>query len=684
MKKVYIPMLLLCFILLAACSSDDTEEEQGQSKEKGTEEDVHPEPESLFVQKYGEDDSFDFTGINAATNASTIIFDTKERIKRVESRQTHLVYGEKEPMSMQDLSEADEEELEDRSCRNTFVSPDGKYVTFRCVSDEDWFIVYDTEEEEIIQQVEEPEDYFTDVIGITDDLDILQYNEDDYHVSIRNAETDKIKEFDLVALSEEKDDDYFVGVRATNDGEKFLAYNYERIYLLDTEKETMEKLADVEPYQERFQDEVEDIMVGNVRFSPNGKYVFYKIGDSNSKDLIYASDNFLNLETGEKQTYNDFDYVNGTIDNEGNMVLTDADHTYLYNIDGEELKIIPNLTPGTSVDYLTLTADGNHILYGAQFIDSDEGWAYELVHLEMENQDEFGESSINAEVEDTEELLGTTTANEAGEGFELHPVKDDPKAMFIDTWEASDEIAFPSDYPEKVESILNSQGEGHYGHRITLDTGGIDRTEMSYSANTYPGDERKDYCINDDLEREETVDGIDYYFYLFKNGSAELAFVKDDWCYSIEGSGFTKEEIFAVADSMKTQGKQPSTLSIDDVKFPSEIPMSDPKVTRIYDVEREDDDHNLFVDYRGEESGMTIEFEVLNEAPRGYDHDDTESIDLDNGMEGSLYESKHRLFLFDGTYYYTIQSKIDNELIQEAGGNKVLKDMFIQIGNSME
>src|SRR5690625_3370952 len=153
-------MLLLCFILLAACSSDDTEGEQGQSKEKGTEEDVHPEQES-----------FDFIVINAAINASTINFDTKERIKRVESRQTHLVYGEKEPMSMQDLSEADEEELEDRSCRNTFVSPDGKYVTFRCVSDEDWFIVYDTEEEEIIQQVEEPEDYFTDVIGITDDLD---------------------------------------------------------------------------------------------------------------------------------------------------------------------------------------------------------------------------------------------------------------------------------------------------------------------------------------------------------------------------------------------------------------------------------------------------------------------------------------------------------------------------------
>src|SRR5690625_7035958 len=91
----------------------------------------------------------------------------------------------------------------------------------------------------------------------------------------------------------------------------------------------MEKLADVEPYQERFRDEVEDIMVGNVRFSPNGKYVFYKIGDSNSKDLIYASDNFLNLETGEKQTYNDFDYVNGTIDNEGNMVLTDRKSTRL-------------------------------------------------------------------------------------------------------------------------------------------------------------------------------------------------------------------------------------------------------------------------------------------------------------------------------------------------------------------
>src|SRR5690625_7468454 len=85
---------------------------------------------------------------------------------------------------------------------------------------------------------------------------------------------------------------------------------------------------------------------------------------------------------------------------------------------------------------------------------------------------------------------------------------------------------------------------------------------MSYSANTYPGDERKDYCINDDLEREETVDGIDYYFYLFKNGSAELAFVKDDWCYSIEGSGFTKEEIFAVARSEERRvGKERGTSS---------------------------------------------------------------------------------------------------------------------------
>lgn len=180
----------------------------------------------------------------------------------------------------------------------------------------------------------------------------------------------------------------------------------------------------------------------------------------------------------------------------------------------------------------------------------------------------------------------------------------------------------------------------------------------------FSDEDRKDYCINDDLELEETANGIDYYFYLFSSESTELAFVKDDWCYAIEGSGSTKEEVFAVADSMKTQGKQPSTLSIDDVKYPNEMPMTDPKVTRPYDVEREAGYHNLFVDYRGAESGMTIEFEVSKEAPRQYEYDDIESVDMDTDMEGSLYESKHRLFLFDGTYYYTIQ---------EAGGNESLK-----------
>lgn len=689
MKKIYILLLAFIMLLLAACSSDDQAEERqdaGEKETKTSEGEQMPEPERIFIQEFSEDDRLDFTGLISSGNGDTIIFTLVEEIKRDSTRERHIIYGDNEPMNVKELSEAPEEDLKDRSCRETLISANGKYVTYKCVSDEDWFVIYDTEEESVVNQVEEPEDYSVEPIGITNDLNVLRYNADSYIVSIKNAETDEKTEYDLIDLSNEENL-LIEEVLPSEDGKTFLTYSYESIYVLDTEAETVEKLTDIYTHDERLENEFDDLRIGTVKMSPNGKYVYYRIGDASNNDIDYSSSHFVNLETMETRSFLDFEYSIGTIDNDGNFVLYGHDDDVkLYNMDEDEAKLLPINTTGTYFKRPTIAADGSTFLYADRPRSTEETPTYELFRLDLTNMEMFESVPLDAEVEDTEALVGEATKEKSGEGFELYPVDEsiDVVEQITTIWEQSESTVFPSSYPMDPEITYTSMSDTSYRQTIRFDSGQTDRREINYEAQTYPDLDRNNLCIDDDLELEETIDGIDYYFYIFSNDDAELAFVDGDWCYSIEGKGFTKDEMFDIAASLEMQGKQPNELPIEDVKFPTALPSKKTEISRTNNVERRDGAHDFFVTYRGDEGDTTIEFEVSQSEPQDIDHDEAEAVELENGMEGIYRADRERLFAFDGTYYYTIISKIDEDVLQEAGGRDELKDVLTQIAEALE
>lgn len=135
MKKIVLPMLLL-FLLLAACSTDGaTSKKEGKSSEKKKENPNH-KPVSLFTYEFYDDDSYEFRGIDSAVDASTILFSTQEKVKRKKKRMSYTIYGDKEAMDLKELSEASSDDLEDRNCSRTHLSPNGHYITFSCALDD--------------------------------------------------------------------------------------------------------------------------------------------------------------------------------------------------------------------------------------------------------------------------------------------------------------------------------------------------------------------------------------------------------------------------------------------------------------------------------------------------------------------------------------------------------------------
>ncbi|RDW17586.1 hypothetical protein CWR48_13785 [Oceanobacillus arenosus] len=683
MRKIALSILLFV-LLLAACSSDDSSEGTDTSNEITSVE--APQPESLFTYEFSEDDRFEFTGIDSSIDASTVLFSTKEEIKREEERSKYVIFDNKEAVNVKEISEASAEELEDRSCSRTFVSPDGKYLTFSCSMDERWFVIYDTEEQKIVHHEQELDDISLDIFGITNDMEILLENNDGNIIAIYNLETKGMKEFVIPELSGIEDDAYTDLIPADN-GKKVFMHNFLRLSVLDTETGKLEEIMNVEPYQERFKDQTEGIIIDSLKVSPNGNYAFFRLDDTTSKDEIYQSINFVNMETGEITSFTDYDYQRfGTIDDNGNMILSDSEQVYLYNFDNKTNYHIPNVAVGVYTEYLTISGDGKHLLYADRIRDSEETPAYELFHLPINELDSYEAIAFNATEENTKELLGELNTNDKknGAGIAVNPIEEDVRKMFEEKWNQSATIPFPSSFPEEVASISDHIHSDSFGQTIQLNAAEITkRNEINFSANSYPDDDRKNYCINDDLELTETIDGIDYYFYLFSNEEVELAFVKDDWCYSIEGEGFTQQEMFDIADSMETQGKRPAELPLDDVKFAGELPNKHAKISSIHVSKHGTDNYVFDVDYRGEQDELKINYEAAKSEPTYYEDEETIPVELENSLEAHYNEPNLRLFVFDGTYYYMIEADVKNDLVNELGGKDKIKDALVGVGNSL-
>jgi hypothetical protein len=406
-------------------------------------------------------------------------------------------------------------------------------------------------------------------------------------------------------------------------------------------------------------------------------------------EVIYESINFANLETGETKSFTDFEYRNfRSIDNEGNMILGDNDQLYLYNIDSDIIYHIPNVDVRVYTEYITLTGDGNHLFYADRIRPSEEQPAYELFHLPIGEPDNYEAVDFKGTSEDTEALLGeagtnSQSGNQDGE-IAMHPVQENVRQMFEEKRDESENVPYPASFPEEVSSISESISHDYFRQTIRLDSAElIKRDDLVYRVNTYPDRERKDFCIDDDLELAETMDGVDYYFYIFSNEDAELAFVKDDWCYALEGKGFSKEEMFGVIDSLETQGKRLSELPLEEIKFPAQLPHENTEIRRFHMTEQ-GSDYTFFVAYFGNENELEITYEVTTSEPGEFDHEENEPVELNDSHEAYYNDSTYYLYIFDGTYYHTIRAEAKNEVMRELGGNENIKEALIEIGHSLE
>ncbi|WP_217587891.1 lactonase family protein [Lentibacillus saliphilus] len=684
-------LLILMLLLFAACSTDDTSEKKdhtdGHASSDNGERQNYPDhlPESLFSYEYDSEDDYEFRSLYSSLDGSTILFTTEEEIKREREKTAYVKYGKNDVINLKELSNASEADLEDRNCTRLHLSPNGQYITFSCSLDERMFVVYDTEQEEIVHHEESLDDPALRMFGITDNMDVLLENIDRDTVAIYTPETAQLKEFNLPELSGVPDET-FESVYAANNGQTIILNTFSRLYVLDTKSGDLEEIADVKPYEERFKGETEGIRLSDIKVSPNGKYLFYRLDDISSD--IYQSYNFVNVEQGETESFTDFgyDFVE-TIDNNGNAVIKGLGNLFLYQIDSGQNRIIPNVESGVYTDEITLTSDGKTLFFADRQNVSDDTEAYHLYRLTLEEAKKYEKVDFQATKEDRDKLLSevqSTSSNK--EGFTFYPVEGDVSDMFNDVWERSKHVLYPSVFPEQISLVNHYLGLKRVTQEIKLDATELtQRRLINVYAASYPDKERKDFCIDNDLELVETKDGVDYFFYLFYNDEVELAFVKDDWCYSIEGKGFTKEEMFDIANSMGKRENKPADVPLDTVKLPTKLPFKDVIIKNPRVAHHGRTDKYVFsVEYEDHSIPLKITYVVGYQEPSFIDNDETMEVELTHSMKGFYNEKWLQLYITDGTNYYGIETDVEIKDIKELGGKETIKEALIEIANSVE
>src|SRR5690625_2429571 len=202
-RKLLLDVFII-MILTAACSAENETEGADQPDEANQPEvttgEAYAHPESLFTYEFSEDDRYDFTGIYPSHDGHTILFTTQEEIKRDSQRYEYIIIGDEEAKNVKELSEASDEDLEDRRCSRTNISPDGKYLTYSCASDERWFVVYDTEEQQVVHHQPQLEDRTLSLVGITNNMEVILENTDYNSIWMLHLETEEMVEFSIPEL----------------------------------------------------------------------------------------------------------------------------------------------------------------------------------------------------------------------------------------------------------------------------------------------------------------------------------------------------------------------------------------------------------------------------------------------------------------------------------------------------
>ncbi|UOQ84712.1 hypothetical protein [Gracilibacillus salinarum] len=683
-KNIYLIGLIASLFLLAACSSskdssqnltetisgnEPTEEENEASLEK----------KALFTYEEPENATYDIHSVKISNDASTVLFSTVESIKREDERSNYLKYEGNEAIDLNDLSTSDNEE---ESCRQAQVSPNGQYIILNCLKMDHEFMIYDSQKEEIVHNEPTFENYGSEVKGITNEMEVILRSIDGDILTVYNPEAKESEEYNLPDMTGHESES-FDEISITNDGQQLLVDAFYRLYLLDRETGNLEELVNLDSYHEQF--DTEDLFLYNRKLSPNGEYAYFEISE-NSPDPLYQSHNFMNLETGETQSYTDFEYDDvGDIDNNGRILLVESEDLYIHSIPEKLTYQLPNLDfNSTYAGYYTLSGDGISIIYADK--ESDEVKVNYLYQAALGEVTSYATTDFLAQEENLEKMTRPgMDSSVSSDSIPFSEVNEDLTTMYQKIWNNTAALHYPTEFPEEVNRINYSVGMDTYGQTIRFATDSNKRTDMSFQAFDNAEEDQKESCYNDDLELVETKDGIDYYFYLYNNDEGELSFVKNDWCYIIDGEDFSEEEYLALAYSFAEAGETPHELPIEQVNFPTRLPIEDVIISshNVYHY-ASDNTHKYVVSYYGDgENDIAVDLEILQDEPTFYDWEENESIELSNGTEALFNEEHLILFLYDGNYYYDIEADIDNDQLDKLGLEKV-KNSLIEVGNSIE
>lgn len=682
MKRVYAFLLILVFIVACSNNSDETGE-KAQPENEDNQNQVSDESalttEVLYTYEHEDSGDYSIQGIKTDSEGTAVVFTGNEDIDRKSDYYTYVVNRNNEVIEGLELANDEDQE---RRCVDLSLSPNGDYLVYDCHDDGIEFSIYDMEKEEIIHQVSETDVYVQDVLGVSDDLTVyLETSSEDSEteLTLYDVESETYNHYVLEELLEVEYPS-LNKITPTDDGKQILIDIIEALYLFDPETEKVNEIVNVESYQEEYDND--GIFVYNPKFSPDGKYLHYNISE-NSSDPVYSEYFFHNLESGEIDVYGEFDYSVRNFDMHGNLLLADNDNLYLYNLDSKEMRMIPEIEVGVYSSYFTLSHNGQFLIYTDKEREEDDTYTQYLYRVSLGEINSYEIVDLKAEKEKGKER------EEVGQDeIVLKETSFDEDDIFLDLWDSSTDVMFPTEFPDKVLHKTNHYSGSHDGNRysqtIFLDTTSFKKEEIGFTATT--GRDGDACPLFGDLEVVDTIDGIDYYFYDYKNADVEAGVSIDDICYYIDAEDYTEDEMMLIAQSLEPIDSSFHKISVEQLKFPTKFPIGNPEPKSPRVISYEDGDIvDYLIDYRGEnDKDIKMDLEIRNSEPNLYMNEKYGSVvDVDGWDEAYFTEEYMQLHLYDGTYYYIVELEISKDML-EAFGSDHVEEVFLEIGESIE
>lgn len=683
MRKKLIFLFILIF--LVACASEGTEDAGGEQTNDTTDETEALTLSSEILFSYDHEDAGDYylMSIQTDTDGKGIVFTEVEEIDRVTDYYTYFVNHDDEVI--EGISLADDPDQE-RRCTNMFLSPNGQYLVYDCHDDGIEFSIYDLEQEEIIHQIPDFEIYVQDIVGISNDL----------MVYLQSTNDDGDEQFTLYDVDNEASEHYifddifdleypsFNTITPTNDGQKVFFDAITALFILNLDTGVVDEIANVEPLWETFDDDL--IFIYNSMISPDGKYAYYNISD-NSSDTDYSEYVFHNLETGEIDSYAEFDYQTvRNFDLHGNLLIAADDQLYLYNFETKETRVVPDIALDRHSGYMTLAHNGQFIFYTGKVKNDDDTYTQHLYRVTLGDTDTFETTSLPVKASVEREPIEPIEDDQ----ISLHDASLNEVEILNSLWEDSTQVMYPTKFPEDLSYINNSfsgePSDRDFTQFIYFDTGKVssNRNDLNFSASIVENDDK---CIAlSDLEVVKTIDGVDYYFYDYRNADVEAGVRIDNVCYIIKAEDYTEEEMLSMIESLEPIDTVFYDLPSDQFKFPTKFPIANPEAR--YPTLRSNqngDSYSYSISYYGdEENDIKMVVDRRNNEPKLYMSEKHGfAVDVAGWDEAYFSEFSMELILFDGTDYYSIDLAISDDIVEALGIDELSK-LYTEIGASFK